>query len=150
MLKQWFLKISEFRQAVLDDLKQLEKNGAWPERVLAMQKNWFGKSTGARIKFPVVAYDQQTHSDIEVFTTRPDTIFGVQYLALASTHPIVQHLAKTDVELQAFLDTIPALATDSKVGYLLPMFELRILLRPKTRPPTPRKLPCLYMLHHMF
>jgi leucyl-tRNA synthetase len=78
MLKQWFLKISEFRQALLDDLKQLEKNGAWPERVLAMQKNWLGKSTGARIKFPVVAYDQQTHSDIEVFTTRPDTIFGVQ------------------------------------------------------------------------
>lgn len=120
MLKQWFLKISEFRQALLDDLKRLEKNGAWPERVLAMQKNWLGKSTGARIKFPVVAYDQQTHSDIEVFTTRPDTIFGVQYLALASTHPIVQNLAKTDVELQAFLDTIPALPTDSKAGYLLP------------------------------
>jgi leucyl-tRNA synthetase len=120
MLKQWFLKISEFRQALLDDLKQLEKNGAWPERVLAMQKNWLGKSTGARIKFPVVAYDQQTHSDIEVFTTRPDTLFGVQYLALASIHPIVQNLAKTDVELQAFLDTIPALPTDSKVGYLLP------------------------------
>jgi leucyl-tRNA synthetase len=95
-------------------------DGAWPERVLAMQKNWLGKSTGARIKFPVVAYDQQTHSDIEVFTTRPDTIFGVQYLALASTHPIVQSLAKTDVELQAFLDTIPALPADSKVGYLLP------------------------------
>jgi leucyl-tRNA synthetase len=125
MLRQWFLKISEFRQALLDDLKQLENNGAWPERVLAMQKNWLGKSTGARIKFPVAAYDQQTHSDIEVFTTRPDTIFGVQYLALASTHPIVQNLAKTDVELQAFLDTIPALPTDSKVGYLLPYVRAR-------------------------
>ncbi|KAN0102549.1 leucyl-tRNA synthetase [Hyaloscypha variabilis] len=120
MLKQWFLDISEFRQELLEGLGGLAKNRAWPERVLAMQKNWIGKSTGARIKFPVVAYDQQTHSDIEVFTTRPDTIFGVQYVALASNHPIVQSLAKTDVDLQAFLDTIPALPADSKVGYLLP------------------------------
>jgi leucyl-tRNA synthetase len=120
MLKQWFLAISEFREELLDGLGDLAKDGAWPERVLAMQKNWLGKSTGARIKFPVVAYNQQTHSDIEIFTTRPDTIFGVQYVALASTHPIVQSLAKTDVELQAFLDTIPALPPDSKVGYLLP------------------------------
>jgi leucyl-tRNA synthetase len=120
MLKQWFLEISAFRQGLLDGLEDLAKDGAWPERVLAMQKNWLGKSTGARIKFPVVAYDQQTHSDIEIFTTRPDTIFGVQYVALASTHPTVQRLAKTDVELQAFLDTIPALPPDSKIGYLLP------------------------------
>lgn len=123
MLKQWFFKITQFRQELLDDLKVLEKDGAWPERVLAMQKNWLGKSTGAKIKFPVVAFDQQTHSDIEVFTTRPDTLFGVQYLALASTHPIVQSLAKTDIELQAFLDTIPALPQDSKVGYLLPHLQ---------------------------
>jgi leucyl-tRNA synthetase len=119
-LKQWFLKISEFRDDLLKDLDFLAKGGAWPERVLAMQKNWLGKSIGARIKFPVVAYDQSTHSDIEVFTTRPDTLFGVQYVALASTHPIVQALAKTDPELQAFLDTIPTLPADSKVGYLLP------------------------------
>ncbi|KAE8443380.1 hypothetical protein EG329_001938 [Mollisiaceae sp. DMI_Dod_QoI] len=120
MLKQWFFRITHFRQELLDGLETLEKGGAWPERVLAMQKNWLGKSTGAKVKFPVVAYDQQTHSDIEVFTTRPDTLFGAQYVALASTHPIVQSLAKSDVELQAFLDTIPALPADSKVGYLLP------------------------------
>jgi leucyl-tRNA synthetase len=119
-LKQWFLKISEFRDELLKDLDFLAKGGAWPERVLAMQKNWLGKSIGARIKFPVVAYDQSTHSNIEVFTTRPDTLFGVQYVALASTHPIVQALAKTDADLQAFLDTIPTLPADSKVGYLLP------------------------------
>ncbi|PVH73152.1 leucyl-tRNA synthetase [Cadophora sp. DSE1049] len=120
LLKQWFFKISEYRQELLDGLKELEKNGAWPERVLSMQQNWLGKSTGARIKFPVVAYDQQTHSDIEVFTTRPDTLYGVQYVALAATHPIARSLATADVELQAFLDTIPALPQDSKVGYLLP------------------------------
>jgi leucyl-tRNA synthetase len=118
MLKQWFFKISEFREDLLEGLELLE--GAWPERVLAMQKNWLGKSIGARVKFPVIAYDERTHSDIEVFTTRPDTLFGVQYIALASTHPIVRELAKTDVELQAFLDTMPALPPDSKVGYVLP------------------------------
>lgn len=119
-LKQWFFRISDFRDELLADLEFLAKDGAWPDRVLAMQKNWLGKSTGARVRFPVIAYDQWTHSDIEVFTTRPDTLFGAQYIALASTHPIVQSLAKTDVELQAFLDTMPGLPPDSKVGYLLP------------------------------
>lgn len=85
-----------------------------------MQKNWIGKSQGARIKFPVTTSHQQTQSDIEVFTTRPDTLFGVQYLALASTHPLVLELAKHNVGLQAFLDAIPALPPDSRVGYLLP------------------------------
>jgi leucyl-tRNA synthetase len=118
MLKQWFLKISQFRQQLLDDLQQLE--GLWPDRVLAMQKNWLGKSTGARIKFQIMAYEHNTHSEIEVFTTRPDTLFGVQYLALASTHPLIQSLAKSDAELQAFLDTIHGLPLDSKVGFLLP------------------------------
>jgi leucyl-tRNA synthetase len=119
-LKQWFFRISDFRDELLGDLEFLARDGAWPERVLAMQKNWLGKSTGARVRFPVIAYDQWTHSDIEAFTTRPDTLFGVQYIALASTHPVVQALAKTDVELQAFLDSMPALSPDSKVGYLLP------------------------------
>lgn len=119
-LKQWFFRISDFREELLADLEFLAKDGAWPERVLAMQKNWLGKSTGARVRFPLIAYDQWTHSDVEVFTTRPDTLFGVQYIALASTHPVVQALAKTDVELQAFLDTMPSLPSDSKVGYLLP------------------------------
>lgn len=119
-LKQWFFRISDFREELLEDLEFLAQDGAWPERVLAMQKNWLGKSTGARVRFPVIAYDQWMHSDIEVFTTRPDTLFGVQYIALASTHPIVQQLAKTDVELQAFIDTMPSLPADAKVGYLLP------------------------------
>ncbi|KAG9232111.1 hypothetical protein BJ875DRAFT_467755 [Amylocarpus encephaloides] len=120
MLKQWFFKISEFREELLGDLRLLSKNDAWPERVLAMQKNWIGKSKGAKIKFPVTAFNQQALAEIEVFTTRPDTLFGVQYLALGSTHTIVQELAKSDVELQAFLDTMPALPQDSKIGYLLP------------------------------
>ncbi|PKS10818.1 hypothetical protein jhhlp_002575 [Lomentospora prolificans] len=119
-LKQWFLRISEYREALLRDLSILEKNNAWPERVLSMQKNWLGKSTGTMIKFPVMAMGHDVHSAIEVYTTRPDTLFGAQYIALASTHPIVEKLAKSDPELQAFLDTMPGLPPDSKVGYLLP------------------------------
>ncbi|KAL2025108.1 hypothetical protein VTK56DRAFT_110 [Thermocarpiscus australiensis] len=119
-LKQWFLRISEFREPLLRDLGVLEKDEAWPERVLAMQKNWLGKSTGAVIKFPVLAFNHDMHAAIEIFTSRPDTLFGVQYLALASTHPVVASLAKKDPELQAFLDTLPGLPPDSKVGYLLP------------------------------
>ncbi|KAF3770992.1 leucyl-tRNA synthetase [Cryphonectria parasitica EP155] len=119
-LKQWFFKITEFRESLLQDLEVLAKDDAWPERVLAMQKNWLGKSEGAMVKFPVMAHSQDMHAAIEVFTTRPDTLFGVQYLALAATHPIVQHLAETDPELQAFLDTLPGLPPDSKVGYMLP------------------------------
>ncbi|KAK7731719.1 coenzyme A transporter [Cytospora paraplurivora] len=119
-LKQWFLKISEFREALLQDLEVLAKQEAWPERVIAMQKNWLGKSQGALVKFPIMAHSQDTHAAIEVYTTRPDTLFGVHYLALASTHPIVKRLSESDPELQAFLDTLPALPPDSKVGYMLP------------------------------
>ncbi|AEO63284.1 uncharacterized protein THITE_2108322 [Thermothielavioides terrestris NRRL 8126] len=119
-LKQWFLRISAFQESLLRDLEVLAKDGAWPERVLAMQKNWLGKSTGATIKFPIMAFEHGMHAAIEVFTTRPDTLFGVQYLALASTHPVVAQLAERDPELQAFLDTLPGLPPDSKLGYLLP------------------------------
>ncbi|KAK4453173.1 hypothetical protein QBC34DRAFT_344818 [Podospora aff. communis PSN243] len=119
-LNQWFLRISEFRDSLLKDLEVLSKNEAWPERVLTMQRNWLGKSTGATVKFPVMSFNQSINAAIEVFTSRPDTLFGVQYLALASTHPVVADLAKSDPELQAFLDTLPGLPPDSKVGYLLP------------------------------
>lgn len=119
-LNQWFLKISEFRESLLQDLEVLAKDEAWPERVLAMQKNWLGKSKGALIKFPILAHSQDAHAAIEVFTTRPDTLLGVQYIALASTHPAVKRLAGADPELQSFLDVLPALPPDSKVGYLLP------------------------------
>lgn len=119
-LKQWFLKISDLREPLLQDLEVLAKDDAWPERVLAMQKNWLGKSHGALIKFPLLAHSQDAHAAVEVFTTRPDTLLAVQYLALAATHPVVQSLAAADPELQAFLDTLPGLPPDSKVGYMLP------------------------------
>jgi leucyl-tRNA synthetase len=119
MLKQWFLKISQFRQELLDDLDLLAKDGRWPERVIAMQKNWIGKSQGANIKFRISAFDNDSSSDVQVFTTRPDTLYGVQYLALAATHPLVEKTAKVDKELQTFLTELPNLPADSKKGYLL-------------------------------
>ncbi|KAF7927477.1 uncharacterized protein EAE98_005859 [Botrytis deweyae] len=120
LLKQWFLKISEFREQLLQDIDHLAKGGMWPERVLAMQKNWLGKSKGARIQFSISAGENSSQQSVEVFTTRPDTIYGVQYIALAATHPIVQGLAKKDTKLQQFLDSLSDLPPDSKVGYLLP------------------------------
>lgn len=119
-LKQWFFKISEFREALLESLDQLGRGGAWPANVITQQRNWLGKSTGATVKFPILAMGHDVGSAIDVFTTRPDTLFGVQYIALASTHPTVVQLAQKDPELQAFLDTLPGLPPDSKVGYLLP------------------------------
>jgi leucyl-tRNA synthetase len=119
LLKQWFLRISAFREALLNDLEILSKEGRWPERVLSMQKNWLGRSKGARLHFQVFAYDQKKYKSIEVFTTRPDTLFGVQYVALATDHPLVLELSKTDVQLQDFLKTAAVLPQDSKDGYLL-------------------------------
>lgn len=122
-LKQWFFRISHFRDALLDHLPTLARDGAWPDRVVSQQRNWLGKSTGARIKFRLMSHGVDVGSAIDVFTTRPDTLFGVQYLALAASHPVVSRLAKSDSELQAFLDTLPGLPRDSKVGYLLPQLR---------------------------
>lgn len=121
-LKQWFLKITEFKEELLRDLNVLAKDNRWPERVLSMQRNWLGKSEGARIRFPVSMPDvnDQVNFNIEAFTTRPDTLFGVQYLAVSSTHPIAASLAKKLPDLNAFIDVIPSLPADSKAGFLLP------------------------------
>lgn len=119
-LKQWFFRTSKYREALLRGLDELAKDNAWPERVISQQKNWLGKSTGAMIKFPVMAMGgANLGAAIEVFTTRPDTLFGVQYIALSASHPVVSQLAQTDADLQAFLDTLPGLPQDTKVGYLL-------------------------------
>ncbi|KAH8587479.1 hypothetical protein B0O99DRAFT_641757 [Bisporella sp. PMI_857] len=120
LLRQWFFKISKFRNELLNDLNELAKDGAWPERVLTMQKHWLGKSIGARIKFSITSQTTYKFPAIEVFTTRPDTLYGVQYIALAANHPIVEDLAQEDEGLRHFLEGIDALPADSKIGYLLP------------------------------
>lgn len=82
----WYIKITDYAERLLDDLKELE--GKWPERVITQQINWIGRSEGALIKFYV------DDIPIEVFTTRPDTLFGATFLALAPEHPLVFELAK--------------------------------------------------------
>ncbi|MEW6426129.1 MAG: leucine--tRNA ligase, partial [Bacillota bacterium] len=84
-LEQWFFKITDYAQRLLDDLALLE---GWPEKVKIMQENWIGRSEGAEIRFPVVGLDEE----ITVFTTRPDTVFGVTYMVLAPEHPLVEKL----------------------------------------------------------
>jgi leucyl-tRNA synthetase len=85
-IEQWFLKTTAYAEQLLDDLKLLE--GSWPDRVIAMQRNWIGKSIGAKIFFDVPDLDEK----IEIFTTRIDTIYGASAIILAPTHPLVEEL----------------------------------------------------------
>jgi leucyl-tRNA synthetase len=87
-LEQWFLKITAYADQLVDDLKQLE--GTWPERVITMQRNWIGRSQGARVKFEIA--DLSSAKPIEIFTTRIDTIYGATAIILAPTHPLVTRL----------------------------------------------------------
>ncbi len=88
-IEQWFLKTTAYSEQLLDDLKLLE--GTWPERVVTMQRNWIGKSTGARLNFAVSDLEDGRES-IEVFTTRIDTVYGASAIILAPTHPLVAKL----------------------------------------------------------
>ncbi len=86
-LTQWFFKITDYAQRLLDDMETLE---AWPERVLTMQRNWIGRSEGARVTFTI----EETGDTVEVFTTRPDTLWGVTFFVFAVEHPLVKQLAE--------------------------------------------------------
>ena len=86
-LEQWFFRITQYSDELLEDMKQLEEG--WPERVLAMQRNWIGKSQGARVKFAV---SQMEGVALEVFTTRVDTIYGASALVISAGHPKLDEL----------------------------------------------------------
>ena len=87
-IEQWFLKTTAYAEQLLDDLKQLE--GGWPDRVIAMQRNWIGKSVGAKVWFDIA--DLKDAGKIEIFTTRIDTIHGASAIVLAPNHPLVARL----------------------------------------------------------
>ncbi len=101
-LTQWFLKITDYSQELLDALDTLER---WPEKVRLMQKNWIGRSEGLLVRF---ALDAKTapngESELEVFTTRPDTLFGAKFMAVAPDHPLAAAAAKKNPALAAFID----------------------------------------------
>jgi leucyl-tRNA synthetase len=88
-LRQWFLKITDYAEQLLTDLDQLT---GWPERVKLMQANWIGKSVGAYLEFAIVGTDEK----VGVFTTRPDTVYGVTYVVLAPEHPLTQRVTTPD------------------------------------------------------
>ena len=89
-MKQWFLKITDYAEQLLADLDKLK---GWPEKVKIMQRNWIGKSKGAELTFTV---ESKPNVQITVFTTRPDTVFGVSYLVLAPDHPLVSELTTAE------------------------------------------------------
>ncbi|MCL4386143.1 MAG: leucine--tRNA ligase [Actinobacteria bacterium] len=86
-LSQWYFKITRYAQALLDDMELLS---GWPEKVLTIQRNWIGRSEGARINFKLL--DDKENIKIPVFTTRPDTVFGVTFFILAPEHPLVDKI----------------------------------------------------------
>ena len=111
-LTQWFLKITEYADALLEDLDQLQ---GWPERVRTMQANWIGRSIGAEIDFQVDGHNDAT---ITVFTTRADTLFGVSYVVLAPEHPLVDALTTADQKesVEAFRDLVSDLSNDERTA----------------------------------
>ncbi|UIJ45734.1 leucine--tRNA ligase [Sphingomonas cannabina] len=115
-LSQWFLKITDFADELLDGLGTLEH---WPDKVRLMQENWIGKSEGLRFRFKL-----SDGGEIEVFTTRPDTIFGSSFVAIAADHPIAQALAAESAEIAAFVErckeggtSAAEIETQEKLGF---------------------------------
>ncbi|WP_158853047.1 leucine--tRNA ligase [Saccharothrix deserti] len=92
-LRQWMMRITAYSDRLIDDLERLD----WPEKVKAMQRNWIGRSHGARVRFAVEGAGASPETvDIEVFTTRPDTLFGATYMVLAPEHPLVDVITSTE------------------------------------------------------
>ena len=107
-LEQWFLKITDYSDKLLEDLKLLDK---WPQRVVTMQKNWIGKSCGVEIYFRL----EPEKEVIPVFTTRQDTIFGATYIVLAPEHPLVKKIIKGIPEEEGVLKFIKDISKKSKI-----------------------------------
>ena len=106
-LAQWFFRITRYAPELLEALGQMDR---WPERVRLMQERWIGRSEGARVRFPLEA-PVAGLADVEVFTTRPDTLFGMSFLALAPEHPVSAAVAATNPEAAAFVGRCRSLGT---------------------------------------
>jgi leucyl-tRNA synthetase len=98
LLSQWFLKITDFAEELLQGIETLDR---WPDRVRVMQANWIGRSEGARLFFDLVG-DGFAGETLEVFTTRPDTLYGAAFCAISANHPIARQLAEEDADVAAF------------------------------------------------
>jgi leucyl-tRNA synthetase len=125
-LTQWFFKITAYADELLNALDGLTR---WPEKVVLMQKNWIGRSTGAHVSFDLVDGTGADKGSVEVYTTRPDTLFGASFLALAADHPLVGPLAADNPGLAEFVaecrvmaTTEAAMQTAEKKGFKLDLY----------------------------
>ena len=120
-LTQWFFKITDFSQDLLDSLETLDQ---WPEKVRLMQKNWIGRSEGMTIRWDVVENSAAPgHDEVTVYTTRPDTLFGASFLAIAADHPLARTVSESNEAVRAFCEecrragtSLAALETAEKKG----------------------------------
>jgi leucyl-tRNA synthetase len=106
-LNQWFLKITDYAEDLRVALKDLER---WPDKVRTMQENWIGRSEGMRLKWQLV----DRSDSIEVYTTRPDTLFGASFCAISANHPIASELAENNPELVAFIEECNKMGTSEE------------------------------------
>ena len=118
-LTQWFFKITDYNEELLSALDGLD---GWPEKVRLMQKNWIGKSEGLLLRWEMAG--DAPASEIEVYTTRPDTLFGASFIAIAADHPLAKELAAKNEKLAAFADkcrqmgtSVAAVETAEKIGF---------------------------------
>lgn len=108
LLEQWSVKITKYAEELLEGLNDLKGN--WPENVLKMQENWIGKSEGALVGFNIAG----SCGSIQVFTTRPDTLFGASFIAVSPDHELASKLAEKDGKLKQFIDECKRIATDTE------------------------------------
>jgi leucyl-tRNA synthetase len=120
-LTQWFFRISDFAEDLLAALGTLER---WPDKVRLMQANWIGRSEGLLLRFELEPSRVSSTSEVEVYTTRPDTLFGARFIAIAADHPLAGEAAASDPALQAFVaecrhrgTSVAAVETAEKKGY---------------------------------
>jgi leucyl-tRNA synthetase len=137
-LTQWNLRMTAFTEELLERLGTLDR---WPEKVRLMQANWIGKSRGARVFWPLVDPSGRDRGRLEIFTTRPDTLFGASFMALSVDHPLVAELGRNDPGLQRFIaecrktgTAAAELETAEKQGYKLPLLARHPLVSGKTLP----------------
>ena len=133
-LAQWFLSISDYAEDLLDAIEKLDK---WPDRVRLMQHNWIGRSEGATVQFDL----QKTDYKIEVFTTRPDTLYGASFIALSAQHPLATSWQADSPKLQAFISECARLGTSEaaiekaeKKGFFTGHHAVHPLIEGKTLP----------------
>lgn len=124
-MQQWFYKITEYAEELLEGLDTLDR---WPEKVRTMQANWIGKSEGLQMRFEAAS---DADADIEIYTTRPDTLFGASFMALSSDHPLTKQLAETRPALDAFRAECAKIGTSEEAIAQAPKLGIDTGLRVK-------------------